>query len=170
MTKNMFKTWAPRVAEHTFKHADDFGTDVGLAARIADFERVKGNWIGGIGRVEINHIFNPAFWHEAEVVDGEVAVRVDDTIALIIENIREREKFEHTRFTSTGLTDDVNVAGAVTTVHAELVVNPAEVSKAEGGDVLIVGGVASDEWELSGRFGSFRRSPNDVWCFDGSVR
>jgi hypothetical protein len=128
VAEDVFEARTPRVAEHTFQNADNFGTDIGFSRRIGDLERVEGNWVGGVGRVEVDDIFDAAFGDETEVVDGEVAMRVDDTIALVVENIRECEKFEHTGLTSTGLTDDIDVAGAVAAEHAELVVDAAEVS------------------------------------------
>ena len=128
VAEDVFEARAPRVAKHTFQNADNFGTDIGLSRRIGDLERVEGDWVGGVGWVEVDDIFDAAFGDETEVVDGEVAVRVDDTIALVVENIRECEKFEHTGLTSASLTDDIDVAGAVAAEHTKLVIDAAEVS------------------------------------------
>ena len=38
---------------------------------------------------------------------------VNDTVALVVENIGEGEKFQKAAFAGAGLTDDVDVAGAV---------------------------------------------------------
>lgn len=165
----MLEAGTPRVAEHTFQDTDDFGADVGLAAGVAELKGVEGDGVGGVGRVEIDDILNTAFRHEAEVVDGEIAVRVDDTITLIIKDVAEGKKLQHTGFAGAGLADNVDVAGAVATIHAELVIDAAEISQAEGGNVLVVGGVASDEGELGGRLGGLGRSPDDVGGLDGSV-
>ena len=96
-------------------------------------------------------------------------MRVDDTIALIVENVREGEKFEEAGFAGAGLADDIDVAGAVATKEAELVVDAAEIGEAEGGDVFVVGGVAGQKREFRGGFGGFGRGPDDVGGLDASV-
>ena len=127
VAEDMFEAWAPRVTEHALQDADDFRTDVGFPRRVADFERVEGDWVSSVGRVEIDDIFDATFGDEAEIIDGEIAVWVDNTIALIVENVGERKKFEHTGFTGAGLTDDVNMARAVAAEHTELMVDATEV-------------------------------------------
>ena len=65
MAQNMLKSWSPRIAEHTFKYSDNFGTDVRFAARIADFKRVKGDWISSVGRVEIDNVLDAGFGNKS---------------------------------------------------------------------------------------------------------
>ena len=48
-------------------------------------------------------------------------------------------------------------------------VDAAEVGETEGGDVLVVGGVAGDKGELGGGFGGFGGGPDDVGSFYGGV-
>jgi len=84
----------PRFAEHAFEDADDFGADIGFAGFVGDFERVEGNWILSIRRVEVDDVFEAILRDEFEVANGKVAVRVDDAVALIVENIREGKEFE----------------------------------------------------------------------------
>ena len=169
VAQDVFEAGAPRVAEHAFEDADDFGADVGLAGGVAEFEGVKGDWVGGVGGVEVDDVLDARGGDEAEVVNGEIAVGVDDAVALVVENIREGEKFEQATFAGTGLADDIDVAGAIATEQAELVVDAAEVGEAEGGDVLVVGGVAGDEGELGGGFGGFGGGPDDVGGLYGGV-
>ncbi len=145
VTQNVFKAGTPRVAEHTLEHADNFRTDVGFAGGITELERVESDWIGGIGRVEIDNVLNAVFGDEAEVVDGEIAVWIDDAVTLIIENVAKSKKFEHARFTSAGLSDNVDVARTVTAQHTKLVINTAEISQTKGRDILIVSGIAGNE-------------------------
>lgn len=147
----MLKAWTPRVAEHTFKHADHFRTDVRLAARVAHFKRIEGDWILRVGWVEIDYVINAGFRHKTKVINSEISMRIDNTIALIIENVTKGKKLKHTGFTGTGLTDDVDVPTAIFSEHAELVINAAEVGEAEGGDILVMSGIASDEREFGGR-------------------
>ena len=78
---------------------------------------------------------------------------VDNAITLIIEDVGESEELEETGFTGAGLTDDVDVTGAVAAQETELVVDAAEVGETEGGDVFVLGGIAGQDGEFSGRFG-----------------
>lgn len=166
----MLKAWTPRVAEHTFQNADDFGTDVWFASRIVELERVEGDGIGSVGGVEIDDLVDARFGDETEIIDRKVTVGVDDAIALIVKYVAESKKLEHAGFAGAGLTDNVNVARTVAAEHTELVVDTAEVGETEGGNLGVVLGVTSDEREFGGRFGGFRGGPDDVGGFDGSMR
>ena len=95
-----------------------------------------------IGRIEVDNIFDAAFWDELEVVHGEIAVWIDNTITLVVVDVAECEEGQKTRLTGTGLTDNINVTRAVAAIHAELVFDTAEIGKAEGRDVFIVARVA----------------------------
>ena len=48
-------------------------------------------------------------------------------------------------------------------------INAAEISETEGGYILIVSRITSDERKFGGRLGGLRGSPDDVWSFYGSV-
>ena len=111
--------------------------------------------MGSVGGVEIDNVFDSAFWDEPEVVDGKVAMGVDDTIALIVKNIGKREQFQEAGFSSAGLADYVDMTTAVASEETELVIDATEVSQAEGGNVFVVGGIAGYEREFCGRFGGF---------------
>ena len=89
----MLKARAPRITEETFKDADNLGTDIRLSGRVTELKWVEGDRIGSVGRVEVDDVIDTMLGNEAEVVDCEVAVRVDDTVALIVKNITESEKF-----------------------------------------------------------------------------
>ena len=165
----MLEARAPRFAEHTFKHADDLGTDIRLAGGITELKRVKSDRIGRIGGVKIDDIVDAVFRDKAEVIDGEVAMRVDNTVALIIKDVAECKKLEHPRFTSASLTDNIDMAGTVAAEHAELVVDATEIGEPEGGDVFVVGSISGDEGQCGRRLGSLRSGPDDVGSLDGSV-
>ena len=45
-----------------------------------------------VGWIKINHVFQPRPRNKSHVVDCEIAVRIDNCIALPVENIRERKK------------------------------------------------------------------------------
>ena len=87
----MLKTWTPRIAEHTLKHADNLRTDVRFATGIAYFERVESDWILSVGWVEIDYVINTRFRHKAEVINSEIAMRINNTITLIVKNITKGE-------------------------------------------------------------------------------
>ena len=142
VTENVLEAGTPRFAEHTFQNADDFGRDVGFSGGVGKFERVESDGMSSVGGVEIDDVLNSGFGNEAEVVDGKIAVRVDDTIALIVKDVGEGEEFEETGFAGAGLTDDIDVAGAVAAEKSELVVDATEIGETKGGDVLVFGGVA----------------------------
>ena len=88
----MFKSRAPRVAKHAFKYANNFRTDVGFSGRIRKFKRVKGDWVLSVSWIKINNVFNAILGNETQVIDCEVTVRVNDTVALIIEDVRESKE------------------------------------------------------------------------------
>ena len=127
ITEDMLKARTPGIAEHTLQNANNLGGDVRLLRGVGYFERIKGDRERSIGGVKIDDVFYSRLGNKPEVVDGEVAVGVDNTVALVIINIGEREKFEESGFTGAGLTDNVNVAGAVAAEKPELVVDAAEV-------------------------------------------
>ncbi len=83
----MLKSWAPRISEHTFQNADDFGTDVWFAGGIVEFERIKGNWVSSVGWVEVDDVLDTMFGNEAQVIDSEVAVRINNAVTLVIKYI-----------------------------------------------------------------------------------
>lgn len=166
----MFEARTPRIAEHTFQNTNNFRTDVGFFSRIGDFERVKGHWISRVGGVEINYVTHARFGDKSEVVDSKIAVRVNNTITLIVKNIRECKKFEHAAFPCSSLTNNINVTRAIATEQAKLMVDPSEISETKGGNVFVVGGDASENGELGGRFGGLGRSPDDIWRLDRGVR
>ena len=126
--------------------------------------------MSGVGGVEIDNVFNAGFGDEAKIIDGKVAVRIDDAIALIIENVGESEEFEKAGFTSTGLADDIDVAGTVTAEETKLVIDTAEIGEAEGGDVFVLGGIAGEDGELGGGLSGLRRGPDDIRCLYRGVR
>ena len=113
VAEDVLEAGAPGFAEHALENTDDFGGDVGLAGGVRELERIESDRVSGVGGVEVDDVFDARFGDEAKVVDGEVAVGVDDTVALIVENVGEGEEFQEARFTGAGLTDDVDVAGAV---------------------------------------------------------
>ena len=123
----MFETWTPRITEHTLQNADYLRTDVWLLRGIRNFEWIEADWILGVRWIKIDDIFHTRSGHEAEVIDRKITVRINDTVTLIIENIREGKKFEQTRFTGTGLTDDINMTRTVATEHAKLMVDATEI-------------------------------------------
>ena len=167
--ENVLETRAPRVAEHTFQDADNFGADVGFSRVVGKLEWVISHGKIAVGGVEINDVVNAIFGDETEVVNGEVAVRVDDTIALIMKNVGEGKKFEHAAFSGAGLADDVNVATAIGAKEAELVVDAAEIGEAEGGDIFVDSVVPCYDGELRGRLGGFAGGPDYIRGFDGGV-
>ena len=126
--------------------------------------------MGGVGRVEIDNVFDTTFRNEAEIVDCEIAVGVDDTITLIIKDVGKGEELEEAGFSGASLTDDVDVAGAVAAEQAELVVDSAEISETESRNVFVVGRVSGYHRKFSGRFGGFRIGPDDVRGFYACVR
>ena len=123
----MLETWTPRITEHTLQNADYFRTDVWLLRGIGNFEWVETNWELSVRWVEINDIFHAGSRYETEVIDRKITVRIDDTVTLIIENVRKGKKLEQTRFTCTGLTDDINMTRTVATKHAKLMVDTTEI-------------------------------------------
>ncbi len=148
VAEDMLEARTPRIAKHAFQDTDDFRTDIGFSRLVGEFERVESDWVGGISWVEIDDVFDAAFGDKTEVVDGKVAVGIDDAIALIIIDVGESEKFEEAALPCAGLTNDVDVARAVAAGEAELVVDAAEISEAEGRDVFVVGWVAGENREL----------------------
>ncbi len=166
----MLEAWPPAFAKHAFKNANDLGADIGLAGWIGQFKGVESYWMVGVGRVEIDNVFNARLGDEAKVVDGKITVGVDDAIALIVKNVRESKELKETRFASTSLANDINVAGAVATKKSKLVIDAAEVGEAKGGNIFVGGGVTSDEGEFGGGLGGFGRCPDDVGGFHGGVR
>ena len=62
--------------------------------RIRDLERVEAQRKKSVGRVEIHDVLESAARDEAHVVDREVAVRVDDCIAVTMEDVAQCEQFE----------------------------------------------------------------------------
>ena len=123
----MFETWTPRITEHTLQNANYFRTDVWLLRSIRNFEWVEADRILRVSRVEINHIFDTRSGYEAEIIDRKITVRIDDTITLVIKNVRKGKKLEQTRLTCTSLADDVNVTRAITAEHTELMVDATEI-------------------------------------------
>ena len=166
----MLEARTPRFTEHALEDTDDLGADVGFACWVGEFKRVESDRVSGVGGVEIDNVFNAGFGDEAKIIDGKVAVRIDDAVALIIENVREGEKLKKAGFTSAGLTDDIDVAGAVTAEETKLVIDTAEIGETKGGDVFVFGGIASEDGELGGGLGGLRCSPDDIRRLYGSVR
>ena len=72
-----------------------------------------------------------------------VAVRVDDTVALVVVNIAQCKESKEAGLTRTSLTNDINVTATVAAIHAELVFNATEISKTKGRDVLVIALIAS---------------------------
>ena len=64
VAEDVFEARTPRFAEHTFQNADDFGGDVGFSSRVGEFERVEGDGMGGVGRVEIDDVLDARFGDE----------------------------------------------------------------------------------------------------------
>ena len=118
-----------------------------------------------IGRVEVDNIFDAVFWDELEVVHGEIAVWIDNTITLVVVDVAECEEGQKTRLTGTGLTDNINVTRAVAAIHTELVFDAAEIGKAEGGNVFIKAWVAGKHWKLGWWLCGLARCPNDIRSF-----
>ena len=125
--------------------------------------------MGGVGRVEIDDVFNSAFGDETEVVDGEIAVWVDNAVTLIVENVGEGEKFEKSRFAGAGLTDNINMARTVATKKSKLMVDATEIRKTKSGDIFVFGRVACKNRKFGRWLGGFRGGPNDIWGFDRGV-
>ena len=109
----MFETWTPRITEHTLQNADYFRTNIWFLRGIRNFEWVETDWELSVRWIEINDIFHAGSGHEAEVIDRKITVRIDDAVTLIIKNVRKGEKLKQTRFTCTGLTNDVDMTRAV---------------------------------------------------------
>ena len=99
--------------------------------------------MGSVGGVEVDDVFYTAFGDKAKVVYCEVAVGVNNTITLVVENIGESKEFKKARFSGACLADDIDVARAVATKQTELVVYAAEICHAKGGDVFVGRGVSS---------------------------
>ena len=74
-----------------FRPFINFWWNVGFLVRIGDFQRVETKRIGGVGWVEIDDVVQPWAGDEFHVVDGEVAVWVDDGVALAVKNVAEGE-------------------------------------------------------------------------------
>ena len=116
-----------------------------------------------IGRVKIDDIFNAVLWDKLEVVHREVAVWIDNTITLVVINIAKREKREKTRLTGAGLTNDIDMAATVFAVHAELMLDTAEIRETKCGKILVVARVAGKHWKLGWWLSSLAGGPDDVW-------
>ena len=84
----MLETRAPGIAKHALQDTDDFRCNVWLSRWIGKLERVEGNWMLSVGRIKVNYVFDAFFWDEAKVINSEISVRVNNTVALIVENIR----------------------------------------------------------------------------------
>ena len=94
---------------------------------------------------------------------------VDNTVALVVINVGQSEEFEEAAFASAGLTDDIDVAGAVAAGEAELVIDAAKVRETEGGDIFVVGRATGEDGEFGRRLGGASGGPDDVGGLDGSV-
>ena len=84
----MFKSRTPGIAKHTLKNADNLGTNIGFSGGVGKFERVESDWELGVCWIEINNVFNAVWWNETEVVNGKISVWIDNTITLIVKNVR----------------------------------------------------------------------------------
>ncbi|MCY1374157.1 hypothetical protein D9M69_614790 [compost metagenome] len=58
---------------------------------ISNFEWVKSKWVCSVGRVKIDDILHAATRYEAHIVDGKVAVRIDNSVALAVEDVTKCE-------------------------------------------------------------------------------
>ena len=61
------------------------------------------------------------------------------------------------------------MARTVAAIHAELVLDAAEISKTEGGNVFVEAWIASEHWELGWWFCGLTGSPDNVRRFDVGV-
>ena len=89
----MFETWTPRITEHTLQNTNYLRTNVWLLRGIRNFEWIEADRILRVSRVKINDIFHTGSGHETEVIDRKITMRIDNTVTLIIENVRKGEKF-----------------------------------------------------------------------------
>ena len=69
----------------------------------------------GIGGIKVDNVLYAMLGDEAEVIDGEVAMGVDNAIPLVVKDVRKGEELEEATLPCSGLADDVDVAGAVAT-------------------------------------------------------
>ena len=80
-----------------------------------------------VGGIEIDDVFDARFWDEGKIIGGEVAMGVDNAVALVVIDVAECEQREKAGFTGAGLTDDVDMTRAVAAIHTKLMFDAAEI-------------------------------------------
>lgn len=88
----MLEAGTPRIAEHALEYADNLRTNIGLAGFVRKLKWVESDGVSSVGGIKVDDVLDARLRNKTEIIDGEIAVRVNNAIALIIKDVGKSKK------------------------------------------------------------------------------